>query len=96
MPCIHEHAHAFSAHDASSDHPEFSESHHCDCHSCDDSSCAEDLEVPQELTVVSTTVPAPASVFELIIFPEIKPVVQPVPPSAVGILASIQTVQLLI
>ncbi len=68
----------------------------CTCHSCDESAHHDDLEMPQELTGSTVGISVPAPSILLFVFSETKPLQRLAPSSIVGILASIQTVQLLI
>ena len=94
MPCTHAQDHDVHAHGEGSA-PEICATHACSCHSCDTESCIEMLEV-QDLSVSLTSVEAPSSSILLMVFSETKPLTKRVPSSVPGILASLQTVQLLI
>jgi hypothetical protein len=95
MPCCH--AHEFELHDhGDTADAEICATHACSCHACDEIPCAEDLEMPQELTIASVAVATPPLSILLIVFSEQKPAVRQAPPPVAGVLASIQTVQLLI
>jgi len=89
MPCCHAAEHEAHADVSIAAIP-------CACHSCDESAHHDDLEMPQELTVSTSGISAPATPILLFVFSETKPLQRPTPSSVVGILASIQTVQLLI
>ena len=68
----------------------------CECHSCDHQPCSADVEIQLDRTVasVSLEVPLPAAI--RLSLPEYKPTLRNTTPRVSGILASIQTVQLLI
>lgn len=94
-PCCHAADHV--QHDHGGDvAAEICASHACACHSCAETSCTEELEMPQDLAASTTPAVAPSSVVQLHIFTEPKPVSRRIPQLVAGILASIQTVQLLI
>jgi hypothetical protein len=95
MPCCHAADHDTHGHDADAA-AEICATHACACHSCDEIPCSDQLEVPQEMITASASVGIPARSIQLIVFSETKPVIRQVPLSVTGILASIQTVQLLI
>lgn len=95
MPCCHAHELERHDHDGTAD-AEICAAEACSCHACDEIPCAEDLEMPQELSIASVAVAAPPPSILLIVFSEQKPVVRQAPPAVAGVLASIQTVQLLI
>lgn len=67
----------------------------CCCHSCEHHSCAEEVEIQLDLAPVVATI-EPFSPALLFVLPEIKPVLKQNLPPTGGILASLQTVQLLI
>ena len=95
FPCCHAVGHDKHAHEA--DVPaEICATHACACHTCGDIPCDDELDIPQELTVASTSVIIPAFSVTLFIFAEIKPVIRQLPPSVNSTLAAIQTIQLLI
>lgn len=95
MPCFH--AHELERHDhGGAAETELCAANACSCHACDEIPCAEDLEMPQELTIATVAVATPPPSILLIDFSEQKHSVRQVSPSVVGVLASIQTVQLLI
>ena len=95
MPCCHAHEVDLHDHgDAAAD--EICAAHACSCHACDEIPCAEDLEMPQELTIASVVVAVPPPSILLFVFPEQQPAVRQAPPLVDGVLASLETVQLLI
>jgi hypothetical protein len=94
MPCCHSHQFELSDHGDTAE-TELCAAHTCSCHACDEIPCAEELEMPQELTLASAVVAAPPPAILLIVFSELKHAVRQVPPGVAGVLASIQTVQLL-
>ena len=68
----------------------------CDCHSCDRTACTEKIPVPQQRSVVISVIEFSPSFVTLFTFSENKPFFRHSPPASVGVLASLQTVQLLI
>lgn len=95
MPCCHADDHDLHVHDAGAK-AEICASHTCSCHSCDETTCSDKLEMTPGLTTPSATVAAPLSVIELYILPEDKPVLKKATLPPPGVLATLQTVQLLI
>ncbi|MEA2069207.1 MAG: hypothetical protein U9P12_08405 [Verrucomicrobiota bacterium] len=95
MPCCHADAHDLHSHGAQAD-AGLCASHACACHSCEETPCGDKLDMPQNLTVASASVVIPSSPIRLFIFTEAKPVTRQAPPKVTGILATLQTVQLLI
>ena len=95
MPCFHAHELERHDHGGTAD-ADICAAHACSCHACDEIPCAEDLEMPQELTIVSVAVATPPSSILFIAFSAQKHSVRHASPSVAGVLASIQTVQLLI
>ena len=95
MPCFH--AHELERHDhGGTAEAEICAANACSCHACDEIPCAEDLEMPQELTIASVAVATPPPSILFIALSAQKQSVRHASPSVVGVLASIQTVQLLI
>ena len=95
MPCFH--THESGLHDHGDDAEiELCGAHTCACHTCDEVPCAEDLEMPQERTLASVAVALPPPPVLLFVFSEQHTAVRQEPPMVSGVLASIQTVQLLI
>ncbi|VGO17624.1 hypothetical protein PDESU_06225 [Pontiella desulfatans] len=96
MPCCHGHSHGMMAEAAGSESV-ITANHSCSCHSCEEAPCTDDLEMPQDLTLATALAATPASTtITLFTLYEIKPVVRQAPPSVRGVLATIQTVRLLI
>jgi hypothetical protein len=95
MPCFHAHELEWHDHDGTAE-AELCAAHACSCHACDEIPCAEDLEMPQERTIVSVAVATPPPSILLIVFSEQRHSVRQASPSVAGVLASLQTVQLLI
>ncbi|MBT8046147.1 MAG: hypothetical protein KJN67_03170 [Pontiella sp.] len=95
-PCLHADGHAKHGHDPDA-RTEICASHACSCHACDSSAaCTDDYDL--QLQQSSTT--APAALFttctHLFTLTETKPLVTHLLLPADGVLASLQTVQLLI
>lgn len=95
MPCCHADGHDLHAHDAETG-ADICASHTCACHSCDETACSEELDIPQVLTASAASAAIPSYRVRLFIFTERKPVARQIPPPAGGVLATLQTVQLLI
>ena len=95
-PCGHAHGHAAHDRDAGAA-GKLMVLHVCSCHSCDAMPCSETREMPQETTAGTVSIASPDSATILFVLSETKPLLGAVSlsPSG-GILASIQTVQLLI
>lgn len=95
MPCCHAIGHAAPARDVGTE-ASIDVSHACACHSCDEMVCYDNIDMPQELTASFDAFDVPVTFQQLFIISETKPLKRLVPPSVSGVLASIQTVQLLI
>ena len=95
IPCCHAAAHDVHGHEHDAE-SQICAVHHCTCHSCDEIPCSDEFEIPKELTVAAASVAIPPSSFLLFVFTDTKPAARQDPPSISGILAAIQTVQLLI
>ena len=95
MSCCQADDHDLHAHDAEAG-AEICSSHDCSCHTCDETACSDVFEMPQRLVVSTAMLTAPTAAIELYVLSETKRPVQQVSPAVTGILASIQTVQLLI
>jgi hypothetical protein len=95
MPCCHAVGHALPACDVGAE-AGIAASHTCACHSCDEAVCHDDVDMPQELTTSSAAFEVPVTSLQLFIISETKPLKRLAPPTVSGILASLQTVQLLI
>lgn len=93
MPCCHADGHELHGHAAEAG---FCASHACSCHSCDETPCGDKPDMPQELTVVSASVAIPSASVRLFTFIESRPAIRQAPPAVNGVLATLQTVQLLI
>jgi hypothetical protein len=68
----------------------------CACHSCDHQPCSDRLEIQRRPAPVSDTIEPPAALVLFLSFPETKPAIKKTTPPVSGILAALQTVQLLI
>ena len=95
IPCSHAESHAEHAHDTERQ-AEICATHACACHTCGDIPCADELEMPQQIPVVSTSAAIPTISVMLFTVTEIKSEPRQLLVSAQGTLASLQTVQLLI
>ncbi|RKX46520.1 MAG: hypothetical protein DRP64_03065 [Verrucomicrobia bacterium] len=93
LPCGHAAVHHGHGHDAGqcalAAEP-------CECHSCDHQPCSYDIEIQLDLTPVSETIVQSVIPNVLFILPEIHPALNKTIPPVSGVLASLQTVQLLI
>lgn len=68
----------------------------CECHSCNHQPCPDSVEIEFDRAPDSNTIVPPSTPALLFVLPETKPTLkQPLPPVS-GILAVIQTIQLLI
>ncbi|MCF7849958.1 MAG: hypothetical protein K9M45_13985 [Kiritimatiellales bacterium] len=70
--------------------------HTCHCHSCDQVPCKDNAQLPQEQAAPYETIEVPAVSAQAVIFLEHKPAIRQFPHPVSGVLASLQTVQLLI
>ena len=95
VPCFHAHELERHDHGGTAD-ADICAAHACSCHACDEIPCAEDLEMPLELTIGSVAVATPPPSILFIVFSAQKHSVRHASPSVAGVLASMQTVQLLI
>lgn len=68
----------------------------CECHSCDHPSCSSNIETQLDQSSGSYSLEILRHVAPQFALPQDKPVLRNIPPTVVGILASLQTVQLLI
>jgi len=68
----------------------------CACHSCEHSYCADPVQIQTDRTSNITLTEHPAILELLFCLPETKPALQKARPPAIGILAALQTVRLLI
>ena len=68
----------------------------CCCHSCEHTPCADTVEIQLDRTPGATTIEQPLTLMLLFVLPETKPALKQVPPPVPGVLATLQTVQLLI
>ena len=96
MPCCHAVGHGEAAHDNDTADASIDALHACACHSCDETICREKIEMPQEIRLSSDVIELPVVALPFFVFPGTRSLKRPAPPAVVGILASIQTVQLLI
>jgi hypothetical protein len=95
MPCSHAAGHHDHDHDAIMELCAFS-TDPCECHSCDHQPCSDDAKIQNDRTLVSKTIElstTPALRFPM---PKYQPTIRQTLSPVSGILASIQTVQLLI
>jgi hypothetical protein len=95
VPCVHAAAHHDHHHDADMGLCEV-EAEPCSCHSCEHPPYADRVETQIVYTPDLTTIEHPAIPDRLFALPEEKPALQNTRPPGVGILAALQTVQLLI
>ena len=95
MPCCQADDHDLHLHDAEAG-ADICESHDCSCHACDETACSDEFEMPQEMTVAATLPVTPFYSVQLFIFNEAKPVARQTPPTDGSVLATLQTIQLLI
>jgi hypothetical protein len=95
LPCFHATNHGPQAHRFAEADSIFT-SHACCCHSCSETPCPEEFEMPQKLSGFSITAVFPPTLIRLVSFAEPKCAVRPMFPEDAGMLASLQTVQLLI
>lgn len=95
MPCCHALGHDAPVRDAGAD-SSLVASHTCACHSCDEVAHHDHIDMPQELTAPSAAFELPVTGLQLFILSETKPLKRLVPPPVAGMLAALQTVQLLI
>jgi len=95
LPCGHAAEHHDHGHDSA---PELCAlaAEPCECHSCNHQPCPDSVEIQLDRTPDSNTIEPPSSPALLFILPETKSVLKQTPPPDPGILAVIQTVQLLI
>lgn len=68
----------------------------CECHSCDHKACTPKTGEQRILPPVPATVEPPSSPAVLFVLPETAPAIRPSTPPVSGVLAILQTVQLLI
>ena len=95
LPCAHAMEHHDHSHDSALELCAL-DAHPCECHSCDHLPCSADIKIQLDRTSISTSLEIfPRTALRLPL-PEYKPVLKNSPPPVIGILAAIQTVQLLI
>ncbi|MEN8254526.1 MAG: hypothetical protein ABFR33_03555 [Verrucomicrobiota bacterium] len=95
LPCSHAAMHHDHEHDAAMELCALDTSP-CECHSCEHQPCSDNVEIQLDRTPDSNTVEQPFSPDVLFTVPEPKPALRQTLPPVSGILASLQTVQLLI
>lgn len=95
-PCMHADDHGKHIHDSGA-RTEICASHVCSCHACDPTTvCTDDLDIQLRLDSATTPAALSTSTLHLFTLAERKPVITHAPLSVGGVLASLQTVQLLI
>jgi len=95
LPCGHAGVHHDHGHDADAGQCALA-AEPCECHSCDHQPCSDDIEIQLDLTPVSETIVQPVISDVLYVLPEIHPALNKTIPPVSGILAALQTIQLLI
>ena len=95
-PCIHAEDHGEHLHDSGAP-SEICASHTCSCHACDSApGCTDVLDIQLQLDSSATPAALSVSTVHLFTLAERKPFITHTPLSVAGVLASLQTVQLLI
>jgi hypothetical protein len=95
-PCSHGEDHGKHIHDSGA-RAEICASHPCSCHACDTTSeCADDLDIQLQQASAATPGVLSTSTLHLFTLAETRPVITDAPHSVGGVLAFLQTVQLLI
>ena len=95
-PCMHAEDHGKHTHDSEA-RTEICTSHECSCHTCDTTTgCTDDLDLQLRLDSAATPAALSTATLHLFTLVETKPVITQTPLSVGGVLASLQTVQLLI
>ncbi|MEN7973095.1 MAG: hypothetical protein ABFR47_04595 [Verrucomicrobiota bacterium] len=95
VPCGHADMHHGHCHDADVELCGIAEEP-CACHSCEHQPCADKIKIPLDHSIGAIVIERPSTSVLCFIPPETKPVLRQSLPPVPGILASIQTVQLLI
>lgn len=95
-PCMHADSHGTHIHDSGA-RTELCASHACSCHACDTIPvCTDDFDIPLQRATAATPATLSTSTVHLFTLAEEKPVITHAPLSVDAVLASRQTVQLLI
>lgn len=95
-PCMHADNHRKHTHDSGA-RTEICASHACSCHACDTTTvCTDDSDIPLQRASATTAAALSISTVHLFTLAERKPVIPHAPLAVGGVLASLQTVQLLI
>ena len=96
LPCIHASAHYSHHHDEGVDLCEIAAEPCCVCHSCEQQPCTDNVEIQLDRTPDATTIEQPSVPALLYILPEDEPALKKAILPPPGVLAALQTVQLLI
>ena len=95
-PCMHAEDHGKHLHDSEA-RTEICAAHPCSCHACDPApGCTDVLDIQLQLDFTATPSALSVSTFHLFTLAQRKPFITHIPLSVAGVLASLQTVQLLI
>ncbi len=95
-PCMHAAEHEKHVHDSDA-RTEICASHACSCHACDATDvCTDDLNIQLQQASAATSAAISTPALHLFTLAETKPVITHAPLPIDGVLASLQTVQLLI
>ena len=96
LPCSHAAEHHDHGHDAAATELCAFAAEPCECHSCNHQPCPDRTEIQFNHTPDSTTIQPPSAPALLFVLPEANPAPRQTLPPVPGILADLQTVQLLI
>ncbi len=95
-PCLHVADHGMHVHDSGA-RTELCASHACSCHACDTTTvCTDDCDIQLQKASAATPVVQSTPAVHLFTLAETRPVITHAPPSVGGVLASLQTIHLLI
>jgi hypothetical protein len=95
LPCCHALAHELHASEPVAA-AELHAGHSCSCHSCEPASCGDETAMPQNRSAAPPAIALPSSFVQPFVLVEAKPARKRAPLLVVGVLASLQTVRLLI